>query len=102
MRSRDQATMSSSLTFPRLASLSTTTALTVSPRRGETVKAMVVLKEASRGKVTQDDIVAWSRERMAAYKVPRVVEFVATLPKSATGKIQWRQLQEAENRKLAC
>jgi fatty-acyl-CoA synthase len=74
---------------------------TQDPRRGETVKAMVVLKEASRGKVTQEDIVAWSRERMAAYKVPRVVEFVATLPKSATGKIQWRQLQEAENSKPA-
>jgi fatty-acyl-CoA synthase len=70
------------------------------PRRGETVKALVVLKEASRGKVTPDDIVAWSRERMAAYKVPRVVEFVASLPKSAIGKIQWRQLQEAENKKL--
>jgi len=37
---------------------------------------------------------------MAAYKVPRVVEFVASLPKSAIGKIQWRQLQEAENKKL--
>ena len=74
---------------------------TQDPRRGETVKAVVVLKEASRGKVREEDIVAWSRERMAAYKVPRVVEFVATLPKSATGKIQWRQLQEAENRKLA-
>ena len=72
---------------------------TQDPRRGESVKAMVVLKETSRGKVTPDDIVAWSRERMAAYKVPRVVEFVASLPKSATGKIQWRQLQEAEDKK---
>lgn len=70
-------------------------------RRGETVKAVVVLKEASRGKISPEDIMAWSRERMAAYKVPRVVEFVASLPKSATGKILWRQLQEAENRKLA-
>jgi len=60
-----------------------------------------VLKEASRGKVSPEDIMAWSRERMAAYKVPRVVEFVASLPKSATGKIQWRQLQEAENKKSA-
>ncbi len=70
------------------------------PRRGETVKALVVIKEASLGKVTPEDIVAWSRERMAAYKVPRVVEFVVSLPKSATGKIQWRQLQEAENKRL--
>jgi fatty-acyl-CoA synthase len=68
------------------------------PHRGETVKAFVVLKEASRGKVRPEDIISWSREKMAAYKVPRVVEFVASLPKSATGKIQWRALQEAENR----
>ncbi len=36
---------------------------------------------------------------MAAYKVPRVVEFVERLPKSATGKVQWRLLQETENKK---
>ena len=33
---------------------------------------------------------------MAAYKIPRVVEFAETLPKSATGKVQWRVLQEKE------
>jgi len=38
---------------------------------------------------------------MAAYKVPRVIEFVETLPKSATGKVQWRLLQENENKKMA-
>jgi fatty-acyl-CoA synthase len=61
---------------------------------------VVVLKEASRGKVQDTDIVEWARANMAAYKVPRVVEFVERLPKSATGKIQWRMLQEQENRKL--
>ncbi len=70
-------------------------------RRGETVKAVVVLKEASRGKVAADDIIAWSRNKMAAYKVPRVIEFVEALPKSATGKVQWRLLQEAENKKIS-
>jgi fatty-acyl-CoA synthase len=35
---------------------------------------------------------------MAAYKVPRRVSFVEALPKSATGKIMWRQLQEEESR----
>ncbi len=74
---------------------------TQDPRRGESVKALVALKEASRGKVTPEGIIAWSRNHMAAYKVPRVVEFVPSLPKSATGKIQWRQLQEAENKRLA-
>ena len=69
------------------------------PRRGETVKAVVVLNEANRGTVSPEDIIAWSREKMAAYKVPRVIEFVENLPKSATGKVQWRLLQEAENKK---
>jgi fatty-acyl-CoA synthase len=67
--------------------------------RGETVKAVVVLKPASKGKVEGEAITAWAREKMAAYKVPRVVEFVDALPRSATGKIQWRALQERENAK---
>ncbi len=68
-------------------------------RRGETVKAVIVLKDASRGKIAAADIIAWSREKMAAYKVPRVIEFVDALPKSGTGKVQWRLLQENENKK---
>ena len=66
------------------------------PHRGETVKAIVVIKEAQRGKVTEQDIVDWAHANMAAYKSPRIVEFVATLPKSATGKVMWRSLQEKE------
>ncbi|MGH7187205.1 MAG: AMP-binding enzyme, partial [Pseudomonadota bacterium] len=65
--------------------------------RGETVKAVVVLKAARRGQVSAEDVTAWAREKMAAYKVPRIVEFVESLPKSATGKIQWRLLQEKES-----
>jgi fatty-acyl-CoA synthase len=63
-------------------------------KRGETVKALVVLKEETRGKVSEQDIIHWSHEHMAAYKSPRIVEFVNTLPKSGTGKILWRELQE--------
>ena len=66
--------------------------------RGETVKAIVVLKKKD---TSAQDIIDWARERMAAFKVPRVVEFVEQLPKTATGKILWRQLQEEENRKQA-
>ncbi|GMG93704.1 long-chain fatty acid--CoA ligase [Cupriavidus metallidurans] len=64
--------------------------------RGETVKAVVALRPESRGTPEADAerIMAWCRERLAAYKVPRIVEFVDALPKSATGKIQWRALQE--------
>ena len=43
----------------------------------------------------------WSREQMAAYKVPRAVAFLSALPKSATGKIQWRALQEAAQQAAA-
>ncbi|PWT76045.1 MAG: long-chain fatty acid--CoA ligase [Proteobacteria bacterium] len=64
--------------------------------RGESVKALVVLKAASRGKVTPEEILQWTRAHMAAYKVPRVIEFTESLPKSATGKVQWRLLQERE------
>jgi len=66
------------------------------PRKGEMVKALVVLREASRGALSEDSLIAWSAERMANYKVPREVEFVTSLPKSATGKIDWRLLQEQE------
>jgi fatty-acyl-CoA synthase len=64
--------------------------------RGETVKAVVVLRAEARGKTGAEDIVAWSREHMAAYKVPKIVEFVDALPKSGSGKVMWRLLQDQE------
>jgi fatty-acyl-CoA synthase len=64
--------------------------------RGETVKALVVLRASHKGKVSEADLIEWTRQNMATYKHPRMVEFVEALPKSATGKVQWRQLQEAE------
>jgi fatty-acyl-CoA synthase len=63
-------------------------------KQGEAVKAIVSLKPAFRGEVQAQDIVDWARERMAVYKAPRLVEFVDALPKSGTGKILWRELQE--------
>ena len=72
---------------------------TLDPRRGETAKALVVRNEGS--VVSGDDIIAWARERMASYKVPTVVEFVDALPRSGSGKVQWRQLQEEELRRAA-
>jgi len=67
--------------------------------RGETVKALVVLKQDFNHKTSSQDIIAWAREKMAAFKVPRAVEFVDELPKTSTGKILWRKLQEEEYRK---
>jgi fatty-acyl-CoA synthase len=64
--------------------------------RGETVKAVVVLRPEWRGRIEGAAIIDWCREHMAAYKVPRIVAFADALPKSGSGKIQWRALQEQE------
>lgn len=69
--------------------------------RGETVKAVIVPKKEARGRLRAEEIVEWARGRMAAFKVPRRVEFVEELPKTATGKILWRKLQEEEYRKAS-
>ncbi len=58
--------------------------------RGETVKLVVVLRDGS--PLTEDDIQAHCREHLAAYKVPRIIEFRDELPKSAVGKILRREL----------
>ncbi|HRO61679.1 MAG TPA: AMP-binding protein, partial [Burkholderiaceae bacterium] len=67
------------------------------PRRGETVKVFVVLESHAVGSVSEQDIVDWSHEHMAAYKVPRIVEFVDSLPKSGSGKVMWRELQDRQD-----
>lgn len=63
--------------------------------RGESVKAVVVLR-ATHKDTTEQQMIDWCRENMAVYKVPRTVQFVDVLPKSGTGKVMWRALQEAE------
>jgi len=67
--------------------------------RGETVKAVIVLKPQAKDAVLPQEIMEWARGKMAAFKVPRIVEFVDELPRTATGKILWRKLQEEEYRK---
>ena len=64
--------------------------------RGESVKAVVVLRAEARGQVTEQQVVDWAREHMAVYKAPKVVEFAEGLPKSGAGKVMWRLLQEKE------
>ena len=68
--------------------------------RGESVKAVVVLRSTHKGQVSEQDIIDWCRDTMAVYKVPRVVEFIEVLPKSGSGKVMWRALQEAEMAKV--
>jgi fatty-acyl-CoA synthase len=62
--------------------------------RGESVKAIVVRRPGH--ELDEETLIAWARGQMAAYKVPHAVEFLDALPKSATGKVQWRALQEKE------
>ncbi len=68
--------------------------------RGESVKALVVLHDDRR--LTESELIAWMRERVAAYKCPRAIQFVGSLPKSDVGKILWREVQDAEDRAAAC
>ncbi|WP_047153858.1 long-chain-fatty-acid--CoA ligase [Aneurinibacillus tyrosinisolvens] len=64
------------------------------PYRGEAVKAIIVPKKSVR--ITEQEVMDWCRKRMAAYKVPRIIEFREGLPKTAVGKILRRKLVEEE------
>ena len=68
------------------------------PYRGETVKAYLVLRPGA--SYDPDEFSAFCKERLAAYKVPKIVEIRETLPKSAVGKILRRQLVDEEKQKL--
>ena len=63
-------------------------------RKGETVKALVVARDGA--VLDAGEIEAWCRQQMAAYKVPRLYDFVDALPRSGSGKVEWRMLQELE------
>ncbi len=62
--------------------------------KGEIAKAYVVLKPGATA--TEDEVTAFCREHLAAYKVPRLVQFVDDLPKTSTGKIMRRELKTLE------
>ncbi len=59
-------------------------------QHGEEVKAYVIRNEGA--EVTEDELIAWSKEQMASYKYPRMIEFRDDLPMTATGKILKREL----------
>ncbi len=61
------------------------------------MKAFIVLKEGER--ITEEELDAYCRERLAAYKVPRLYEFRSELPKTTVGKILRRVLVEEEKKK---
>ncbi|AWN24132.1 long-chain fatty acid--CoA ligase [Deinococcus irradiatisoli] len=68
-------------------------------RSGERARALVVLRAGQQA--TPQEIEAWARTQMAAYKVPRDYQFVDSLPRGPTGKVAWRPLQEAARAELS-
>ena len=66
------------------------------PYRGETPKAFIILKPEYAGKIKEEEIIESSKDNMATYKRPRVIEFRNELPKSAAGKVLRRILSEEE------
>jgi len=67
------------------------------PYRGETVKAFVVTKPGET--LTEDEVMSYCREKLAAYKAPKLVEFMDELPKTMIGKVLRRELREMEIKK---
>lgn len=64
------------------------------PNIGETIKAYVAIQPEYKDKITEREIIEWSKEKMAGYKYPRQVEFINVLPRTAVGKIFRRKLRE--------
>jgi long-chain acyl-CoA synthetase len=64
--------------------------------RGETVKAFVALKPGFQGKVTEQEIIDFCKDKLATFKVPRYVEFIDAVPKNVVGKALRRVLREQE------
>ena len=69
------------------------------PKVGQIIKAMVVLQTEARGNISEEEIIKYCEERLAHYKVPKIVEFRGELPKTDVGKISRRELRE-EGEKL--
>lgn len=69
------------------------------PYRGETVKAFVVLAKEYEGKISPEELIEFCRQRMAAYKYPRIIEITSEIPKTSTGKFLRRALKDKELKK---
>ncbi|MFC1821757.1 AMP-binding protein [Thermodesulfobacteriota bacterium] len=64
------------------------------PKVGENIKAIVVPKTESRGRITEQDIFTYCEEKLAHYKVPKIVEFRGEIPLTDIGKVSRRELRE--------
>ena len=61
---------------------------------GQVIKAIVVLQTEARGKISEEEMIKYCEERLAHYKVPKIMEFRGELPKTDVGKVSHRELRE--------
>ena len=66
------------------------------PLVGQNVKAVVVLQSDARGKLSERDIVEYCKDKLAAYKIPRIIEFAGEIPKTDIGKVSRREIRSQE------
>jgi long-chain acyl-CoA synthetase len=64
------------------------------PKVGANIKAAIVMEADARGKLSEEDIILYCKERLARYKVPKIVEFRGEIPKTDVGKVSRRELRE--------
>lgn len=64
------------------------------PKVGQNIKAIIVLEKEARGKISEQEIIDYCKERLAHYKIPKIVEFRGEIPKTDVGKVSRRELRE--------
>ncbi|MEW6184136.1 MAG: AMP-binding protein [Thermodesulfobacteriota bacterium] len=64
------------------------------PKVGNIIKAYVVLESEARGKISEEEIIEFCNQKLAHYKVPKIIEFRGELPKTDVGKVSRRELRE--------
>ena len=67
------------------------------PLVGSNVKAVIVLEGDARGKTSERDIIEYCKDKMAAYKIPKIIEFVGEIPKTDIGKVSRREIRTQED-----
>jgi len=66
------------------------------PLVGQNVKAVVVLESDARGKLSERDIMEYCKDKLAAYKIPKIIEFASEIPKTDIGKVSRREIRSQE------
>jgi len=70
------------------------------PKVGQDIKAVIVLESEARGRVSEEEILKYCEERLAHYKVPKIIEFRGEIPKTDVGKVSRRELREEAEEEL--